>query len=99
MRSVQMNNLPSTLIRCFEREEYALQFIAGRIRFGLLEIYHQIEGARHDDQEGKVTFQWNIKAPNYTFDEDDKLVYSGESDTNIFYDGESINPRNVYGTS
>ena len=61
--------------------------------------YHIIEGARQDRQEGKVTFQWNVKAPNYRINDAGKLVYNGPSDQNIRFHRESINPHYIMCTA
>src|SRR5947209_13099939 len=50
--------LPTNLLRFFEKEEYAHQFIQGQIRFGLLYRYQKIEGARQDKTEGKVSLYY-----------------------------------------
>jgi len=52
------------LRRAFETEEYARQFMAGDIRFGLLQYYRQMEGRRGDETEGEGYFQWNLNATN-----------------------------------
>lgn len=68
--------VPNTLLRFFTQEEYAVQFIAGQIRFGLLDYYRHIEGSRRDDKEGLVSGIWGEE----------------ESDQNIRYRGRSMNP-------
>jgi len=47
--------VPNSLLRFIEQEEYALQFIAGQIRFRLLDYYRSIEGSRRDEKEGLVS--------------------------------------------
>jgi len=47
--------LPSTLLRAFDKREYARQFIEGRLRFGLLEHYKRIEDCRRDRTEGRAS--------------------------------------------
>lgn len=51
----QSSALPSTLLRAFEKEEYARQFIKGHLRFGLLEYYRRVEDCRQDRTEGKAS--------------------------------------------
>jgi hypothetical protein len=41
------------LLRFFEKEDYALQALAGSLRFGVLEYYRTIEDARKDSTEGQ----------------------------------------------
>jgi len=68
---------PQTLLRFFDTEEHARFFIAGKIRCGLLECYRKTEGARRDDTEGIVSFEWD---------------FGGRaSDQNIRYSGGSLN--------
>ena len=48
---------PPTLLRFFPKKEYAEQFLAGSVRFGLLDYYATIEEkARKDGGEGKGQF-------------------------------------------
>ena len=67
--------VPNSLLRFIEQEEYALQFIAGQIRFRLLDYYRSIEGSRRDEKEGLVSGLWGQE----------------ESDQNIHYRGRSMN--------
>jgi hypothetical protein len=91
---------PKSLIRFFSKKEHALQFIAGQIRFGLLNYYRTAEGKRQDTEEGSVAFYWNKKAPQIVFDTETGLVVSqGESDRNIHYRGSSLNPYFILCTS
>ncbi len=46
-----------------------------------------------------MTFQWNVKAPNYRINDAGKLVYNGLSDQNIRFHGESINPHYIMCTA
>lgn len=95
-----LSNLPGSLIRCFERREHALQFIAGQIRFGLLDFYRKIEGARQDSREGLVSFDWNKKAPQIVIDPITRQTLGqSESNQNIHYSGWSLNPRYILSTS
>lgn len=75
--------IPNTLLRFFGQKEYALQFIAGQIRFGLLDYYRRIEGSRRDEKEGLVSGIWGEE----------------ESDKNIRYRGRSMNPFYILCTS
>lgn len=75
--------VPNTLLRFFTQEEYALQFIAGQIRFGLLDYYRRIEGSRRDEKEGLVSGVWGEE----------------ESDQNIRYRRWSMNPFYILCTS
>lgn len=94
-----MTDVPSTLLRFFRAREHAHQFIAGQIRFGLLTYYRKVEDARQDDQEGRVSFYWNVKAPQIVLDVKTGLVVGrGESDKNIHYSGASLNPRFILST-
>ncbi len=75
--------VPNTLLRFFTQQEYALQFIEGQIRFGLLESYRRIEGSRRDQKEGLVSGVWG----------------DNESDRNIRYRSRSMNPFYILCTS
>ena len=68
--------VPNTLLRFFTQEEYVRQFIAGQLRFGLLDYYRRIEGPRRDEKEGLVSGVWG----------------EIESAQNICYRGQSMNP-------
>lgn len=78
-----MLTVPNTLLRFFTQEEYALQFIAGQIRLGLLNYYRRIEGLRRDEKEGLVSGVWGEE----------------ESDQNIRYRGRSMNPFYILSTA
>ena len=78
-----MEALPNSLLRFIEQKEYALQFIAGQIRFGLLDYYRSIEDSRRDDKEGLVSGVWGQE----------------ESDQNIRYRGRSMNPYYILCTA
>jgi len=56
--------LPASLQRAFRTEDQADQFIAGRIRFGLLQRYRKMEGYRGDESEGRALIRWNLQAEN-----------------------------------
>lgn len=49
--------LPSTLLRAFETEEYARQFVEGRLRFGSLVHYKRTEDRRQDTTEGRAVLR------------------------------------------
>lgn len=55
LRLCYIDALPTSLLRAFKNEEYARQFIEGRLRFGLLEHYKSIEGCRQDRTEGRAS--------------------------------------------
>jgi hypothetical protein len=55
--------LPNELFRFFKEEDHARSFIAGRVRFGRLEVYKSIEDSRRDETEGIAAFTWNTR-PN-----------------------------------
>jgi hypothetical protein len=95
-----LNDVPSTLIRYFEKEEHARLFIAGEIRVGLLSHYRVVEGARQDGQEGLVSFEWNKKAPQIIIDKTTRQVVGhAESNQNIHYTGSSLNAQFILSTS
>jgi hypothetical protein len=53
--------IPKKLYRFFEKEDYAQQFINGKIRIGNIEYYKIIEdknrkNARRDEEEGKLSY-------------------------------------------
>jgi hypothetical protein len=56
---------PDTLLRTFEKEEYARAFIGGAIRFGLLAGYRAAEESRQDATEGLVRVVWRLQSPIY----------------------------------
>ncbi len=72
-----MTDIPNSLLRFFDKEEYALSFIKGQARFGLLDKHRHIEDSRRDSEEGRVSFSWTGRdGPN--------VQYSGSS-LNHFY--------------
>jgi hypothetical protein len=73
--------LPATLRRAFKTAEYARQFIAGEIRFGLLSHYRTQEGWRQDQTEGNASLIWNLRESN---PEANNVHYSGSS-LNAYY--------------
>jgi len=95
-----MTNYPPFLLRFFENEEYARQFLKGELRFGLLSYYRKIEGVRRDEKEGEASFFWNKCAPKITIDlKSNEIINRGESGQNIRYAGSSINQRYILCTS
>jgi hypothetical protein len=93
-------DLPATLIRFFVQEEHARQFIAGQIRFGLLEFYRTTESPRQDQSEGKVSFEWDVRAPQIVVDRETRRVIARrESNRNIHYTGVSFNRHYILSTS
>jgi hypothetical protein len=55
--------LPNTLLRFFEKQDYAESFIAGQARFGRLDYYKTIEDSRRDEAEGTAAFDWSSNNP------------------------------------
>jgi hypothetical protein len=49
-----INAVPSTLRRTFQNKEHVQQFMAGDIRFGLLQHYRKMEDCRLDETEGEA---------------------------------------------
>ncbi len=59
-------SVPRTLLRFFSKEEYAQSFIAGKVRFGLLNFYKTVEDSRRDKTEGTAIWNWkNLPNPIY----------------------------------
>ena len=82
----EMLPVPCRLFRAFTCEQYAQEFIAGAMRFGLLSYYKAIEGARRDETEGRVSLIWNQQARN-------------PDAFNIQYTGSSLNAHYILCTS
>lgn len=82
-----MPNVPSNLMRSFDCEEYAAQFVSGQIRCGLLTHYRNVEGTRQDNKEGKILFSWGLKSSQ------------SESHETILCRGSSLNPYYIISTS
>jgi|GEM_PF-2341771 len=58
-----MVHVPSSLVRLFDKEEFAHEFITGKLRFGVLEFYRKIEDSRRDESEGHASVYFSRKAP------------------------------------
>ncbi len=71
-----MTNDPSSLLRFFSKEEFARQFVAGEIRFGLLEYYRGIEDLRRDEGEGQSSVYYKVS---------DNIIHSKVSSLNRYY--------------
>jgi hypothetical protein len=55
--------LPSSLLRAFGKERYALSFVKGEVRFGPLGGYREAKDQRRDETEGEVSILWNLRNP------------------------------------
>lgn len=96
----EMKRPPEALLRFFETGQYARQFIQGRVRFGRLDSYREIEGPRRDEEEGRVSVYWNQKAPQLIIDTaTGQVVGRSESDQDIHYSGCSANPYSILSTA
>ncbi|MGA2965571.1 MAG: hypothetical protein ABSD64_05115 [Terriglobales bacterium] len=73
--------VPAVLLRTFEKEDYARQFLAGNIRFGLLQHYQEIEDCRGDETEGRASIQWDLESENSNLH---NVTYTGTS-LNLYY--------------
>jgi hypothetical protein len=58
-----VTNVPSSLLRFYKEEQFARQFVAGEVRFSILEYYRKIEDSRRDESEGLSSVYFNVKAP------------------------------------
>jgi len=67
--------LHGSLLRFFVEEEHARQFVAGKVRFGILEYYRGIEDKRRDANEGRSSVYF--KAP--------QLVHATYTSLNRYY--------------
>ena len=95
-----MSNYPPFLLRFFDKEDYAQEFLEGKVRFGLLTYYKKIEGARGGDKEGEASFFWNKAAPQVTIDlKSGQIIDRAESDQKIQNTVISINRRYILSTS
>ena len=56
---------PRVLLRAFDKEEYARDFIGGAVRIGLLAGYRVAEDLRKDETEGIVRVVWKLPNPVY----------------------------------
>jgi hypothetical protein len=72
----KINAIPNALQRAFRRKEHALQFLAGEIRFGLLQQYRKMEGCRGDETEGRASIRWDLNTKNPNLQ---NVTYSGTS--------------------
>ena len=96
----QTNDIPRNLLRFFRLEEHARSFLEANLRFGLLDKYRTIEGSLGDPTEGRVSFEWNVKAPEILFDrKTGKAIGQGQSGKNIHYGGSSLNPYYILCTA
>jgi len=57
---------PNSLLRFFEKEEHAYQFLAGSVRFGSLKYYREAEGSRKDASEGLSSVYFRGPHPIHT---------------------------------
>jgi hypothetical protein len=55
--------IPKKLLRFFETNEHAEEFVSGKIRIGELALYKTIEDSRGDSLEGTASFTWDKNAP------------------------------------
>lgn len=96
----RMTNVPSRLLRFFCEEEFARRFVAGEIRFSILEYYRRIEGLRRDGSEGQSSVYWKVKAPQLTIEKrTGRTIGISESDSNIHSTVSSPNAYYVLCTS
>ena len=68
--------VPPVLVRTFKEKDHAREFLAGNIRFGLLQYYREMEDCRKDETEGRASIQWNLGAEN---PELHNVTYAGTS--------------------
>lgn len=95
-----MTDIPSALLRFFEREEYARRFVAGQLRFGLLGYYRTVEGSRRDVGEGRASLYWALRAPQAIIDaQSGQIVGQTAPDRRVHYSGVSLNPYYALCTS
>jgi hypothetical protein len=78
--------VPPVLVRTFKEKDHAREFLAGNIRFGLLQYYREMEDCRKDETEGRASIQWNLGAENPELH-------------NVTYTGTSLEPYYVLCTS
>jgi len=97
---IRMIDVPSSLLRFFRKEEFARQFVAGEIRFGVLEFYRGIEDSRRDESEGQSSVYFNVKAPQLVIDrQTGRTIGVTESDNNIHSMVSSLNRYYILCTS
>jgi hypothetical protein len=88
-----MIEIPPTLFRAFEKEEYALALIRGEVRVGLLEYYRSVKGPRRDKQEGRAHLILEKKGPQEIHDlQTRQVVGTAPSDINVDYAGQLTTP-------
>jgi hypothetical protein len=73
--------VPAVLLRTFKMEDYARQFLAGDIRFGLLQHYRKMEDCRRDESEGRASIRWDLESHNSSLH---NVTYTGTS-LNLYY--------------
>jgi hypothetical protein len=95
-----MKDVPSSLLRFFHEEEFARQFVAGEIRFGILEYYRRIEDSRRDESEGQSSVYFKVKAPQLIIErKTGRTIDVKESDENIHSTVVSLNRYYILCTS
>lgn len=60
---MRVTTVPGCLLRFFEEEEHARQFLSGAIRFGILQYYRGIEDVRRDTSEGQSSVYFKTPQP------------------------------------
>jgi hypothetical protein len=73
--------VPSTLLRAFEEEGHAWQFLAGDLRFGLLQDCREMEDCRGDEAEGRASIRWDLESE---YANRHNVTYTGTS-LNLYY--------------
>jgi len=87
-----MKDVPSSLLRFFHEEEFARRFVAGEIRFGILEYCRGIEDSRRDASEGQSSVYFKVKAPQLIIErKTGRTIDVTESDENIHSTVVSLN--------
>jgi hypothetical protein len=95
-----MIDVPSSLLRFFHEEEFARQFVAGEIRFGVLEYYRGIADSRRDESEGQSSVYFNVKAPQLIIEKQTgRTIGATESDNSIHSTVSSLNRYYIMCTS
>jgi hypothetical protein len=89
--------VPISLVRLFDTEDFAQQFVAGRLRFGILEFYRKIEDSRRDESEGLASVYFSRKAPQLIIGKyTRRAIAVSESDENIHSTFFSLNRYYVF---